>query len=100
MDEKRRPTRHLDSTNGASPTTAADSFRSSTVDSGLGLMSVSDRSTTLDSRATNGTLSSLSRDTPINDQEITARQEHHDDKPGKLIKSCIHLLIIHIIMFF
>jgi hypothetical protein len=56
-------------------------------------MSVVERSTTLDSRATNGTLSSLSRDTPINDHENTARQQRHDDKPSKLNNVVIHIIL-------
>ncbi len=100
MDDERRPTRHLESRGGASRAVTADSFRASTVDSGFGSANVSERSTTLDSRATNGTLSSLSRDTPTADHENTERQEHHDDRPGRLIKFFIHLLIIPITMFF
>lgn len=91
MDENRRPTRHLDSRNGPSRTPTDDALRASTADSGLGSISVSERPTTLDSRATNGTLSSLSRDTPINDQENTTRQERQDDKPSKLNNVVIYI---------
>ena len=85
MDDDRRSTRYLDSRNGVSSRlTTTDSFRVSTADSGIRSMSGTDQSTAPDSRATNGTLSSLSRDTPANEHDPGARQDHVDDgKPGK-----------------
>ena len=95
MDDRRRSARHLESRDGYNRAPTADSFRASTADSGFGSASAFERSTTLDSRATNGTLSSLSRDTPTsNDHENTERQEDRDERPGRLIKFYMHFLII------
>jgi hypothetical protein len=44
---------------------------------------VTDRSTTLDSRATNGASSSLSRDTPLDSHEDIIHNEYQNDEPGK-----------------
>ena len=83
MDRNRKNIRQLEPTDDYNRSPTDNVFRASTVDSGRGSMATADRGTTLDSRATNGTLSSLSRDTPINDHENTRQVESSDDKPSK-----------------
>ncbi len=90
MDPSRRPVRKLEPKDGSSQTPAVDAIRASTVDSGRGSMATFERSGTLDSRATNGTLSALSRDTPLNNHEDTTDRKCQDDEPSKLNKSCTH----------
>jgi len=83
MDKDRRSVRYLEPTDDSSRTPTVEFLRASTVDSGRGSMVISERSATLDSRATNGALSSLSRDTPLNSHEDTTSKEFQDDRPGK-----------------
>ncbi|CAM2720789.1 unnamed protein product [Rotaria socialis] len=67
MDSNRRSVRHLEPKNSSSETSTNDPQRSSTIDSGHGSLSTTTRTPTLD-RATTDTLSSsLSRDTPLDD---------------------------------
>ncbi len=87
MDRNRRSVRHLEPKDDVNRTPTADSFRASTVDSGRGSLVTSAPSTTLDSRATTGTSSALSRDTPLDGHENTAHQEGQDDEPSRLNKS-------------
>ena len=67
-----RPNSSTFGRNGASP-----------ADSGFGSTRTPEQASKSDSRATNRTSSSLSRDTPINDREETIRKEADLDKPGK-----------------
>jgi hypothetical protein len=90
MDPSRRPVRKLESNDASGRTPTLDSIRASTVDSGRGSMTTSERPTTLDSRATNRTSSALSRDTPLDNHEDTTDRECQDDEPSKLNKSSMH----------
>lgn len=92
MDRSRRPVRHLDPKDDSNQGSTVDPFRASTIDSGRGSMTTSERPTTLDSRATNSTLSVLSTDTPVNVHEDTTDKELEDDEPSKTLYPT-HLLV-------
>ena len=57
--------------------------RNSTVDSGFGSATASERSSTLDSRTTSRTESALSRDTPTTELGNTTPKEVRVNRPGK-----------------
>lgn len=57
--------------------------RASTIDSGYQSTAFSERPSTLDSRASNRTASSLSRDTPTNNREESTPKKPDVDKPGQ-----------------
>lgn len=87
MDPKRRSTRHLEPNDGSSPASVVDPFRASTGDSGRGTMTSSERASTVETVTSPGASSSLSRDTPLNDDDENGSKKCQDEQPGKSNKN-------------
>ncbi|CAF3662030.1 unnamed protein product [Rotaria sp. Silwood1] len=84
MDSNRRSVRHLESENDSSRTPTNDLFRASTVDSGRGTMPTSERTSAVDSITTNGASSSLSRDTPLDQEDDHINENFDQNKPIRI----------------
>ncbi|CAF3926682.1 unnamed protein product [Rotaria magnacalcarata] len=80
MDSSRRSLRHLEPKNSSSETSTNDPQRSSTIDSGRGSFATAERTPTLDRATTDTASSSLSRDTPLDDNDNNAQEDLQQNK--------------------
>ena len=82
MDSSRRAVRHLEPKDDSSGAPANDQFRASTGDSGRGSMDTTERTSVTAGITANGASSSLSRDTPLNDDD-NVDEEFQDKSPSE-----------------
>ncbi|UJR14738.1 hypothetical protein I4U23_001730 [Adineta vaga] len=84
MDPSRRSTRHLEAKNTPTRSPMDDTFRPLTNDSGRGSTSVTGRTSASESVTSNGASSSLSRDTPLDDDHNSINTNQQRNKPVRI----------------